>query len=350
MEKGLCTECAAGTLVHTSKKSKTTPLSLSQTKFSPSDPSTPISHGFGESSVTYDEYDEQPEDWWKEESEEEEEEEKVGQYTLDDGDYYIHKATRKKYHIKSKGDLYTSCVIVAASKLYRLLLGDEHAVLADLLDENPETGEKDDVYIVKEKLEDWIGLGNLTFPLRKRSICIKDGQLIGDEETPQTLVGLRALSVVAWFLGESDMHSMNFGFCPAGHNSWNVVVIDPSGTLEKDNLKLPIKLVDFQKLPGAAPAGFNINDGHWHLLGDGYDTLAPTVGIEGASDEEKLEAAAIEKRKALENIKTTPWSDIKAILDEIQERISETKDFEALAELTGRIKARHKGIQELQPD
>lgn len=296
-----------------------------------------------------------------------------------DHNWYRRRMDNVVFHIKSKGDQTTCEVIQVASKLYRLLLGDEYAVRATAVEEDPGTDKpRDDKrwFVMKAKVQSWTPISSLLDPQPNQTCMVRfpaipaiaqqlqhlgqapdlhgrfgypqyravpHGQRVPDwstqgafvdmNGTPLELRGLRELAVVAWFLGESDMHSVNFGVQPVGGGAYRVVVIDPSGTLDETNLELPLDLAGYNRLPFQAPEDFEVNGG-WHLGGDDDFTFAPDVGLLPGQQ------GAVLMRAAIERIKSTQWQTIDDLLDEISDQ--DTRD-----RLGGLLQTRHQRLAQL---
>jgi hypothetical protein len=93
--------------------------------------------------------------------------------------------------------------------------------------------------------------------------------------------GLGRIAVAAWFLGEHDMHTANFGTVD-NTAAPQVAVVDPSGALHPDNLGRDLKMNDLRQLPVPPEDWTHSEGGGWQLHGRSSDAT-PDVRANGLS-------------------------------------------------------------------
>lgn len=116
-------------------------------------------------------------------------------------------------------------------------------------------------------------------------------------------IGLGRLAVAAWFLGDSDMHAGNFGLLGK-----QVMVVDPSGALNPDQLDAKMTEQDYRALP-RPPVSLRGDDGEWGLHQrtievEKTDEPALPESVERRLEPEKLEALRAVADLPLDQVET----------------------------------------------
>jgi hypothetical protein len=106
--------------------------------------------------------------------------------------------------------------------------------------------------------------------------------------------GLGRIAVAAWFLGEHDMHTANFGPVDASASP-QLAVVDGSGALHDENLQRPMDPRDLARLP--------LPPRDWTHSGGGWQMHERSIGAE-PTDAQTLLSPQVNQRLPAEKLQT----------------------------------------------